>query len=329
MEAFVQLSPSPTWANRILAPYKGLPFHAYLHATPPRRQRTLTGPIDPAQGSLWQRFHLFSSVEPEQQFLEQEQCSFLSKLPLDVRLIIYEMVFGHQIFHLHAPDRRGRILFNPCSRPETIESPSHQCHSISTKRPSSAPREDYSQATGLLPLLVTCRRIYSEAIEVLYNANTFEFTQNFAAFRFLRLMIPPQRLKSIRRFRMKMRVPHHPTLNSRSRQDWADLFDFFSRQLTGLQSLHLFLDPNQPMKAQILNTPDSEGCDWIRPMIIMALDVNVQRPCRVQVVTEGVTHDLCAILKEASVLHPDAGPVIDSACVTVHRRIRLSLAERG
>jgi len=331
MNAFVQLSPSPAWANKIVGPYKGLPFHDYLHASPPRRQRTLTGPVDPAQGSLWHRFQVFAAVEPEQQFSEQAQSRLLSQLPLDIRMIIYEMVLGGMIFHLNAQDRRSRILHHVCAHPETINDPTHQCHELSTKRPSSNPREEYREATGLLPLLVTCRLVYSEAIETLYRANTFEFTQNFAAFRFLRLLIPPQRLHDISHFRMRMRVPHHPTINSRSRRDWTDLFSFFSTEMNGLQSLFLVLDPNQPMKAHILETADHEGVEWVKPMVLMAVDANRKRACKVEIVTEGVIHVLNKIFKETASENTTASydHILEMACTTVHKRIRLSLSAHG
>jgi hypothetical protein len=333
MKAFVQFSPSPTWANKIVAPYKGLPFHDYLRATPPKRPRALTGPIDPAQGSLWHRFQVFAGTELDQQFYEQDQSEFLAKLPLDIRMIIYEMVLGAKVFHLNAPDRRSPILHHHiCTRPETIGNPNHQCHELPLHRNSTSDSQDgHAACTALLPLLLSCRRVYSEAIHLLYSSNTFEFTQNFAAFRFLKLVLPPQRLHSIRRFRMRMRVPHHPSINSRSQRDWNDLFRFFAHEMSGLQSLFLVLDPNQPMITQIVTTHDSEGTDWVRPMVLMAIEANRKRTCKVEIVTEGVVHDLKQIFHDTVHDNRDAGSekVLELACIHVHERIRLSFRERG
>ncbi|KAK4542959.1 hypothetical protein LTR36_005957 [Oleoguttula mirabilis] len=330
INAWVNLNPSTPWANKLAERVKGLPFGSYLHTTPPRR-RALTGPVDPEQASLWQMFQLFSAVGAEQHTSDQTACGLLSKLPLDVRMIIYDMVLGGMVFHLDAQNPRSRILLDICNRPEAINDPNHQCHELSIKRAISAPREQYIEATGLLPLLVTCRQVYSESVETLYSANTFEFTKNSAAFRFLKVMIPPQRLHSMRHFRMRMQLPHHPSINTRSRRDWNDLFQFFTHEMSGLLSLRLAIQMLQPAQAHILETTDVEGAEWIRPMVLMAIDANRRRGCKVEIVTGGVTHDLNAIFKGA--VRDDAtgtpDKALDFTCIKVHERIRLSLGGRG
>ena len=331
ISAWVNLNPSTPWANKLAERVKGLPFGQYLHASPPRR-RALTGPVNSEQLSLWQMFQTFSVAETRQQMHEQPSCAFLSKLPLDVRMIIYDMVLGGMVFHLDSQNPRSRILLNICKRPEAIDEPNHhQCHELSTKRPSSAPREDYQEATGLLPLLVTCQQVYAECIETLYSANTFEFTKNSAAFRFLKVMIPPQRLRNIRHFRMRMQLPHHPTLNNRSRRDWNDLFTFFAQEMNGLLSLRLAIQMLQPAQAHIIETTDTEGADWIKPIVLMAIDANRKRGCKVELVSGGVTHNLVAIFKQTTHATIDTTPekVLELTSVRVHERIRLSLGGRG
>jgi hypothetical protein len=317
-------------ASKVWEPQqKGLPFGAQLHASPPRRQRTLTGPLDPSQESIWHRIQVLSSLELEQQTHQQEQCKFLSMLPLDVRMIIYDMVFGGMVFHIGTESHlKNRVVTYICHHPETIRQGNHQdCFTPSTdRRPSSAPREDYAQATGLLPLLVTCRRIYSEAIDMLYSANTFDFWQNRAAFHFLKGMLPPQRLRSIRRFRWDMQLPHHPNVNTRSRRDWIDLFTFFGKELSGLQHLHLKINRNHPFEAVVERTLDDNATPWIQPMVLMAIEANRTRGCRVEVVTNGITHDIEAVFKaitRANAKVPQRR-LIDLTCTEMHRRIRLS-----
>lgn len=331
MKAWVQFNPSVQWANKFVEPIRGLPFGAYLHATAPRRQRALTAPLHPVEGSIWNRLHVFSAAGPEQFTLEQRESLFFSRLPLDVRLMIYEMILGGMVFHLDAQNMHNRILLNICRQPERINDANHQCHAPSSPRPSSAPRGDYMQATGLLPLLVTCRRVYSEAIETLYSSNTFEFSRNAAAMRFLKVMVPPQRLHSIRHFRWYFRIPHHPCLNFRSRRDWNDLFDFFMREMTGLQSLYLVLQTNYPIQARIRDTDDAEGADWIRPMVQMAVEASRKRGCKVELVTEGVVHDLDQLFKDTARESVAAGfeENIELASALVHRQIRHSMARDG
>lgn len=312
---------------------KGLPFGSYLHANPPRRQRTLTGPLDPSQDSFWHRLQVFSSMEPEQTCYLQEQCKLLSMLPLEIRTIIYDMVLGGMMFHItkntsDSNSRDFRILSHLCKRPDRINEDDHfECFDTTSQRPSSAPRRDYPQATGLLPLLVTCRRIYSEAIETLYSANAFEFWENRVAFKFLKVVVPPQRLGCIRHFRWNFRIPHHPNMNSRSQKDWSDLFTFFSKETSGLQHLYLKLMLNYPIEAEIKRTRDEDGLGWIKPMVLMAVNANRKRGCKVQIVTHSVVHEPDGIFKALSRANPteSSGHILVLACTEMHRRIRLSL----
>ena len=312
---------------------KGLPFGSLLHATPPKRQRTLTGPLDTSQDSFWHKIQVLSSYEPERLCYLQEQCNFLSMLPLDIRIIIYEMVFGGMVFHItkNTSDSNNsdfRILSHICKRPDHINEADHfECFDSSSRRPSSAPRRDYPHATGLLPLLVSCRRIYSEAIDTLYSANAFEFWENRVALKFLKVVVPPQRLSSIRHFRWNFRIPHHPDINSRSQKDWSDLFTFFSDETSGLQHLYLKLMLNYPIEAEIQRTRDEEAFGWIRPMIVMAVDANRKRGCKVEIVTNGVVHEPDGIFKDITKAHPEYSYTskLVLACTEMHRRIRVSL----
>lgn len=272
---------------------------------------------------------MLSSLEPEQHTDEQVNCGLLSKLPYDVRLIIYEMVLGGNVLHLSAQSPKNRILYNICKHPDKIDQTGiHQdCSSISVLRPSSAPRDDYEEATGLLPLLVTCRRIYSEAISSLYSNNTFEFNQIFAAFTFLKVMIPQQRLQRIRHFRLHLRIPRHPLVNSRATRDWRDLWTFFGTEMPGLQTLYVQLLMLQPMEAHIESTQDNEAETWIRPMVLMAFDAFRKRGCKVQIETRNKRHEPANILVEKIREHPDVGSekALSLACATLHEKIRISL----
>ncbi len=319
-------------ASKVWEPEKGLPFGSYLHSSPPRRQRTLTGPSD-TTSSFWQKLHILSGSEQTPQPYLQEQSAFLSVLPLDVRMIVYEMVLGGMLFHIGTEENiKNRMFTHICLRSDQSMEANHQdCFKPTIKRPSSAPRDDYPQATGFLPLLVTCRRIYTEAIDVLYSANTFDFWQNRVAFHFLKVMLPPQRLGSIRRFRWDMQIPHHPNVNSRSRRDWSDLFAFFSREMTGLQNLHIKVNRNYPFEAVVERTMDNEGAAWIQPMVVMAIDANRQRGCKVEIVTNGVVHDPNEIFKLTARDNPTAlrMQLLDQTSAELHRRIRVSFAGHG
>lgn len=311
---------------------KGLPFGEYLHSAPPKRHRTLTGPLDVTQDSFWHRLQALSMTEPDQSNYLQPQSCFVSKLPLDIRLIIYELVLGGMTLHMTTNESKSRVLCHVCKRPEHIGDEDHYaCFARADRRPSSAPREDYLQASGFLPLLLTCRRVYSEAVETLYSANTFEFWENRVAFRFLKQMIPPQRLRCIRRFRWDMQIPHHPLVNARSQRDWSDLFEFFANETCGLQHLYLKLKKNHPMEAEIEQTEDHKARGWIEPMITMAVNAHRKRGCNVEIVTKGVVHKPVEIFEAVSgngafITYDDR---LGAACEELHRRIRLSLDAPG
>ena len=161
LRTWVNMNPSTQWANRQIEPYRGLPFGIYLHSARPRRQRTLTGPLDPSQESLWHRVQVLSTLEPEQRTDEQLNCGFLSKLPYDVRLIIYEMVLGRKVLHLQA-----QIYRPPTTLSATQFSSSQSCSAQpSPRRPASVPSELPS-----LPLLAPWPRatlVLPRSLEVL------------------------------------------------------------------------------------------------------------------------------------------------------------------
>jgi hypothetical protein len=248
-------------------------------------------------------------------------------------MIIYEMVLGGMLFHIGTEENiKNRMFTHICRNPAQAKDANHEdCFRPSSKRPSSAPREDYPQATGLLPLLVTCRRIYSEAINTLYSANTFDFWQNRVAFHFLKVMLPPQRLRSIRRFRWDMQIPHHPNINSRSRRDWIDLFTFFADEMTGLQHLHIKVNRNYPFEAVVEQTMDVDASAWIEPMVIMAVDANQKRGCKTEIVTNGVVHDPDEIFRGIAYSNVTASKtdILGLTCAELHRRIRLSFESHG
>lgn len=333
------------WANKVIEPYRGLPFGSYLHTPPLRRQRRLSGPLDNNNDSIWHRLQIFSAVETEQHTSPQDQCLFLTRLPQDIRFMIYEMVLGGKVFHIQAKntnDPHCRLLSWTCTRPELIYDQGPDTHipcfstsgtsSPTASRPSSSHNpyfEDHLQPTGLLPLLVTCRQIYTEAVPILYSNNTFEFTQNRTAFRFLKVMIPPPRLKDIRRFKWDVRLPYHPQISSRALKDWNDLFLFFSNETSSLQHLYLKLQLLHPMQADILRTPDDgpAAAAWIKPMLVMAIDANRRRSCKVEIVSNHVVLEPERIFKAVARENPGEmfGWILGEACTEMHRRIRLSL----
>jgi hypothetical protein len=333
LKVLVNVSPSVQWANKVAEPWQGLPYGIYLHGGRPRRPRTLTMATTCPQDSLWHRLQVLAALTSEQKCDHQPESGFLSRLPLDVRMIIYDLILGGSTIHVSAGNNHSRIYHFICQVPDRItQSQIHgQCHQLSVQRPPSNPREQNLQATGLLPLLVTCRQVYSEAIHTLYSSNAFEFTQIHTAFRFLTRMIPQPRLPAIRHFVLKMAIPRHPHLNGRTKRDWNDLFKLFSSEMLGLQSLHLTLGMLESVKQTIRDTADRDGALWVKPMMEMAIDAYSRRGCKVQLVIDGVPHDLVQIYRAVPTGHTEIFPEMrmDGACTILHQRIRVSLGGQG
>lgn len=140
-----------------------------------------------------------------QQTKSQQQCLLLQKLPLDIRLMIWEHCVGTELLHIvREPGRLGYIicpfwklnlpLLSPTAT--TLEptrsaiaewaapdnTSNHFCWSPQDTDGLSYARTGESKLLGLnnigkrafLPLLQTCRQIYTEALPVMYQSNVFD-----------------------------------------------------------------------------------------------------------------------------------------------------------
>jgi hypothetical protein len=147
LKVLINVSPSVQWANKVAEPWLGLPYGVYLHGGRPRRSRTLTMATSPPEDSLWHRLQVLATLSSDQRCDAQPDSGFLSRLPLDVRMIIYDLVLGGSTIHVSAGDNHSRIYHFICKVPDRItQSQSHdRCHQLTTQRPSSNPREQYTQ----------------------------------------------------------------------------------------------------------------------------------------------------------------------------------------
>ncbi|KAL1650865.1 hypothetical protein SLS58_000984 [Diplodia intermedia] len=121
--------------------------------------------------------------------------------------------------------------------------PLHEPQSMShINPPSSLPAT--SSVTGLLAILLTCRRVYREAAPTLYQANVFDANhpQTLALFA---TTIPPHRLASIRELQLRWtwRLRHRPN-SYQPTYWWAQLWkpDGPVARMTGLRAVYLSLE---------------------------------------------------------------------------------------
>ena len=149
---------------------------------PAKRQRRLTDSPAMATG---QRPH------------SQSTSQLLSKLPLELRQRIYTAILTdrgtilHIVQKLTTPNSALRSYYNkyqrclgcwPCSWPvhrSFGSGESRYClRSCTRSTQSSTPRRSGVVPYGnLIPLLLTCRQFYAEAVDLLYSCQTFSFAE--------------------------------------------------------------------------------------------------------------------------------------------------------
>ncbi|KAJ6020635.1 hypothetical protein N7540_006139 [Penicillium herquei] len=148
----------------ILVPFQGI-------QTPLPRKRALTLPLPESTVTRWS-WKAWKQPKTE----DQTQCLFLNRLPPEIRIQIYLHVLGNKTTRIwrsndgfqHTSARTEDLLprlmnINGCFMPRW-----HRWR-------NSAP---IICATGNLSLLLTCRKIYSEAIDILYSGNTIRLLDN-------------------------------------------------------------------------------------------------------------------------------------------------------
>ncbi len=122
--------------------------------------------------------------------------SLLFTLPLELRRQVYHYALGGRIVHItRLASHIGHIK---CFEPNVPEYSSHRCWGIMEYNDIySGPHEETEMdRQRFLPLLTTCQKIYSEALDIVYSDNIFN-TRHLEATISLSLTIPPQRLRSI------------------------------------------------------------------------------------------------------------------------------------
>lgn len=210
-----------------------------------------------------------SDVEPVDPYARpmapQSDCMFFQKLPAEIRLMIYNYVFGDETVHL--VQLKGKIRHVRCQHQDSSLDSNRHCCPVTPARwrvsdgrvAGHSDRVLYPHTHALLPdllsnsspsLLRTCRAIYAEAADIPYQNSVFDVDDlhTFIAFS---LSICPQRLQSIKRLTVQW-MPvwqpmageeHSSSIFSHTHNDhlWA-LFWTRVASLRGLEELRLSLD---------------------------------------------------------------------------------------
>ena len=229
-----------------------------------------------------------------QQTKSQQQSQLLQKLPLDIRLLIWKRCVGGELLHIvREPGRLGYIICpfwkldlpllfpldsdtRDSTRTAIAEwaSPdytsNHICWSPQDTDGLSYARTRESKLFGLnnigrrafLPLLQTCRQIYTEALPVLYQNNIFDVKSLDALLSFPRTTIHVDLIRSLRlswNFCADPLQPRsNPTRPPRRRLLFSDAIPPFDLD-TWLQACN-FLSKMKGLKDLVIMV---EGVGWI------------------------------------------------------------------
>ncbi|KAH7132607.1 hypothetical protein B0J11DRAFT_522092 [Dendryphion nanum] len=176
----------------------------------------------------------------------QGQCVFFALLPLEIRRMVYEYVMGEETVHLTLGTRRrfGHFVCEECQDNEVLEC---NCRVLVGGRDSN------QRLLGVMGVLKSCRRMYSEAIPYLYSQHIFSLL-HITHFLYLPTRVPAPRLDTIRILRVRWAIRALPYLRRPTQQkrfaypedteNWQRAWRAMS-EMKGLRDLYVVLcDPS-------------------------------------------------------------------------------------
>ena len=213
---------------------------------PRQRPRALTCPLPTKPSRLWSVL----KIPHRQKTCEQIQSPLFAHLPYEIRLRIWSEVLGGHL--LHIARARKRLLGIKCEEPLDSEHMTrwHGCWGSTTWWISDhltpayyIQPKDYHPArpANLLPLLQTCRLIYTETVSIIYSDNIFDIN-HLDTLLFLRRSVLPRRLKEIRAVNLiwDFKYGSRDTDAPYDPGTWLDICKILA-SLTGLRKLTMHL----------------------------------------------------------------------------------------
>ncbi|KAJ5172064.1 hypothetical protein N7492_004657 [Penicillium capsulatum] len=216
--------------------------------------------------------------------IAQGQSLFFVVLPREVRDEIYFHALGGRTIHFFRTSPvESRLWSCSCQAPRALrhemfyQDESLRCRGNSDTLDSHDPKYGDGNEGPQLSLLITCRRVYSEAVNILYAQNIMHVRQTALAFQtpaVLQAVILPQRIHAIqymeiafRRFRIFLSETRRLERAGWFRE-WVEMWDAITR-FKGLRSLHVWVgvDPKltqtvTPLQESLLLSPLMQ-IDWV------------------------------------------------------------------
>lgn len=213
-------------------------------------------------------------IEPFARPLSPQESPLFTKLPLEIRLIIYEYAFGNQVVHLvqvkdkirHVrcnnttssldknrrccPSTPARWRADDLAAAEAENTDTNNTDNNNMLYPHTHPSLPAHLSNSSTPLLRTCRAIYAEASSILYKTSTFD-VDDLATFSAFSLSISSEHLRAIKKLSIHWTPiwqpmageEHKSSIYSHTHNDrlWV-LFWTRAAELKGLEELTLTVD---------------------------------------------------------------------------------------
>lgn len=201
---------------------------------------------------------------------QQNGCHLFSRLPLEIRTMIWHYVLGGQRYHLMQVPQRvghhrcqvgntsdpGRSCCLPAMAYWRHENGTYSYRDYLDRYPGAplphAPSVELfplppNSDPNTLALLRACQRTYRECINIPYHSNIFDIDDPETLLN-LRQTIPRQRLRAIKNLRIYVE-PHYPPNSGMDSAHWFSRLDGFwtlmwhtiAFDMTGLESLDLII----------------------------------------------------------------------------------------
>ncbi|KAF7912061.1 hypothetical protein BELL_0299g00090 [Botrytis elliptica] len=169
--------------------YTGKASKSYVPPAPvSERTKRKERPLTPSEGYGLGVFGMVFEVDKdevehvERKFFGQGGSTFFGMLPLEVRMEIYKWVLGGKVLHIiRRKDKLSHVVCK-CDRKDSDVGTREEdacivagCRGVKILGGSGVHERIGERSGSLIQLLQVCRRIYSEAISLLYSTNTFNF----------------------------------------------------------------------------------------------------------------------------------------------------------
>lgn len=194
---------------------------------------------------------------------EPNSCSFLERLPFELRLRIYEYALGGQTIHLvHVKNDSVESSFQASSPLKT---------SMIGANWDPLKPDTWEPPIICLALLLTCRQIYSEAADIIYSSNFFA-TDNIRVMIYLaENYLCPRRLLAIKHLQVVITWRFLPLLASYTGQrddyngyyDWATWRRFWHMVANDMRLTSLSICVDSFGTEEYL----SVDAEWVKPIL--------------------------------------------------------------